>query len=169
MRWSLPVLALLLGACSPALNWREVPVAATGLVASFPCKPHENSAEVAMAGGAVLLAMRTCEADGATFAVGHAHLETPALVGPVLLQWRAAVLKGVQVRQQDSTPFQLTHASALPESVRLRVQGEGAAGRAVALQGAWFARGTDVFVAMVYAEALKPEATEPFFAGLRLQ
>jgi hypothetical protein len=36
-------------------------------------------------------------------------------------------------------------------------------------QAAYFARGTSVFQAVVYARALKPEMTEPFFTGLRFE
>ncbi len=159
----------MLWGCSPALNWREVAVATTGLVASFPCKPHANTGTVPMGGTPVALAMHTCEAQGVTFAIGHARVASPALVGPVLQQWREAVLRGIQVREQATAPFELSHASALPQSVRLRAQGQGVDGREVVLQAAWFARGTEVFVAMVYAAALTPEASDPFFSGLRLR
>jgi hypothetical protein len=36
-------------------------------------------------------------------------------------------------------------------------------------QGAYFARGTFVFQAVVYASTLRAEMTEPFFTGLRFE
>ena len=85
-------LALLLAGCSPALNWRTVPLPEAGLTITLPCKPDQATRTVELAGAPVALAMVGCDADGATFAVSHAALADPAQVGTALTHWRAAVL-----------------------------------------------------------------------------
>ena len=53
-------------------------------------------------------------------------------------------------------------------SRRLRLQGRLPDGRAVQMQLAVFARGTQVFQATVLGDAVPDDAAETFFASLRL-
>jgi len=162
-------LAWLLCACSPALNWRDTPVDATSLTAMFPCKPDKSTRKVEMGGREVELVMASCDAAGGTFAVGHAHIPEPSLLGPVLLQWRVATLNGLRARDSALASFVLERAIPLPQAVRVEASGMTANGQTVALQAAWFARGTDVFVALLYGAELRSEMSEPFFGGLRFR
>lgn len=58
MKRTLPwVAALMLAACSPALNWRSVPLDGAALTATLPCKPDHAVRTVEMAGLPVELAM----------------------------------------------------------------------------------------------------------------
>ena len=43
------------------------------------------------------------------------------------------------------------------------------AGRPVQGRAPYFARGRQVFQAVVYAETLRPEVTDPFFSGLAFE
>lgn len=160
---------LLLAACAPALDWREVVLPDAGLAASFPCRPHANTATVPLAGGAVPLTMHSCKAADATFAVGHARLQAGVLPGPVLEQWRQAVLGGMRLQVREQAPFTLAQAGVIPQAVRLHAEGQAPDGQPLALDAAWFARGTDVYVAMAYAGRLPTEASAPFLAGLQLR
>ena len=86
-------LALLwLAGCSPALNWRNVPVPDAALTITLPCKPDQAQRTIELAGSPGVLSMAGCEADGAVLAVSHAALADPALAGAALTHWRAAVL-----------------------------------------------------------------------------
>lgn len=42
-------------------------------------------------------------------------------------------------------------------------------GRALVLQGAWFARDSEVFVALLYGEVLSADVAETFFSGLKFR
>jgi hypothetical protein len=96
MKRTLPwVAALMLAACSPALNWRSVPLDGAALTATLPCKPDHAVRTVEMAGLPVELAMAGCEADNATFAISHAALPDPARADTALAHWRAAALARV--------------------------------------------------------------------------
>jgi hypothetical protein len=57
-------------ACAPALNWREVPLPAAQVLATFPCKPKiESKGEAGLA---------RCEASGAVFAVAWQPAADPS-------------------------------------------------------------------------------------------
>ena len=75
MKWTLTgAAALLIAGCSPALNWRTVPLPEADLTITLPCKPDQATRTVELAGAPVELSMVGCDADGATFAVSHACL-----------------------------------------------------------------------------------------------
>ena len=55
---------------------------------------------------------------------------------------------------------------ALPQSLRVTAAGQRADGSKVESQAAYFARGSQVVQAVIYAGKLPTEAAETFFAGL---
>lgn len=177
MNWTLigAACALLgLAACSPALNWRTVPLPEAALTITLPCKPDHATRSVELAGAPVDLSMVGCEADGATFAVSHATLADPAQAGAALAHWHAAVLArlGGTQAQTGEQPFVPRGALPLPQSVRAVAQGQGPDGRAVAAQAVWFARSVGpqmrLYHAVVYTPKPRPEVADTFFTGLVL-
>lgn len=159
----------MLSGCGPALNWRDVTIGTTTLVALFPCKPDDAERTVPLAGGQQAMTMRSCHVDGATFALGHARLSDPALTGRALLQWREATLAGLGPVPVAMTMQAPQGVPSLPGMLALRASRDLSREPAQTLQGLWFGRGPDVFAALVFAPSLTPEATEPFFSGLRLR
>ena len=69
----------------------------------------------------------------------------------------------------QQTPFLPPGALALPQSVQVVASGQRADGSAVESHAAYFARGSRVFQAVIYADRLSPEAAETFFSGLRFE
>ena len=167
-------LTLTLVACSPALNWRSVPVPEADLTVTLPCKPDSAHRTVELAGAPAELAMVGCEADGAVFAVSHTAMADPALVGKALAHWRAAVMANLAAQQPAATdtPFTPRGALVLPQSVRTVVQGRRPDGSAVTAQAVWFARASGsqirLYHAVVYTAKPRPELADQFFAGLVL-
>lgn len=167
--------ALLLAACSPALNWRSVSVPEAGLTLSLPCKPERATRTVDLGAGTVDLSMIGCEADGATFAVSHMALAQPVEAGAMLARWQGAVLARMQAAQPTGAqaPFVPAHALAVPQSVRVVAHGRGPGGAPVVAHAAWFARleGTRarLYHAVVYAPDERGAAADAFFAALALQ
>ncbi len=155
-----------LAACTPTFNWREVRADSTDLVAMLPCKPDKAVRPVNLAGQAVELHMAGCEAGGATFAVSHATLADPARANEVLTQWRLVTLTNMQAAAPRDAAFQPRGALQLPASVQTVAVGRRADGLPVLAHAAWFARGGQVFHAVVYADKLDPEVAEAFFSGL---
>lgn len=160
-----------LAACNPTFNWREVRVESAPLKAMLPCKPDKGARTVPMAGRPVELKLLTCDTGGATFAILVGDIVDPLRAGEVLAQWQAATLAnlratGASVRQQ---PFLPAGAMALPQSLRVAAAGQRADGSAVESQAAYFARGSQVVQAVIYAARVTPEAADSFFDGLAFE
>ena len=178
--WIFGLLTTCLAGCSPALNWRSVPLGPLGLSASLPCKPDRLERSIELAGVPVQVHMVGCAADGATVAVACAVLPPPALAGTALAHWRAAVLAALrappagQAGAAQDQPFGLPGALVLPQSVRTRAQGAQPDGSGAAfMDGVWFARlqGTQVQAchAVVYSPQPRPDVADALLAGLVLE
>lgn len=160
--------SLVLSACSPTFNWREVRLEASPLEALLPCKPDRGTRTIPLAGQEVALHMVGCEAGGAMFAVAYADLESPDQVREALTQWKAATLANMKAPVSSAQPFVPKGATFLPQSEQVVATGIRPDGSTVVAQAVWFARGAQVFHAVVYADKANPEVAKAFFAGLHL-
>lgn len=175
-RGALVLMLSALAACSPALNWRNVPVPEGALTITLPCKPDHATRAVELAGAPAELSMTGCDADGATFAVSHLLLADPAQVGAALTHWRIAVLAnlgpGAAATAVDA-PYTPAGVLPVPQSVRTTVQGQRADGTAVTAQAVWFARALGpqvrLYHAVVYTPKPRPDVADTFITGLVLQ
>jgi hypothetical protein len=160
---------VLLTGCNPTLNWRETRIKDTALVALLPCNPDAGARTVPLGGRDVSLHMTGCDAGGATFAIAHATVASADAAPAVLSQWRKASLANMGAVSSREVP--LGGALSIGGIAPLRVAADGRRkdGSAVAMQGTWFAKDTQVFHAVVYAERISPQASEAFFSGLRFQ
>ena len=168
-RFALAAVLLSLAACTPTFNWREVRVEPTQLRAMLPCKPDKASRTVPMAGRDTELQVLGCDTGGATFAVLSGDIVDPLKDGQVLAQWRAATLANMHGAGAEGRRFLPAGAMALPQSLRVSASGRRADGSKVESQAAYFARGSRVFQAVVYADKVPAEAAETFFSGLRFE
>jgi hypothetical protein len=164
------LLAAALAACSPTFNWREVRVESTPLKAMLPCKPDKGARRVPMVGRDVELAVAGCETGGATFAILHADLGADAgRADEVLVQWNRATLANMHGTAAPGRPFTPPGGTPLPGSVRVSASGQRPDGSPVRGEAAYFARGGQVFQAVVYAAEPRPEWVQPFFDGLKFE
>lgn len=166
---ALLVFVLGLSACSPSLNWRQVQTDAASLTLLLPCKPDRAQKTVPLGGKPTVLSMVGCEADGATFAVSVADIGDASQAAPVLAQWQTLSLSHMRAGAPVQTPIQIAGASAQPAPVRVIAQGQQADGRRIEGQAVYFARGSQLFQAVIYAPRMPPEAADTFFASLKLQ
>lgn len=173
MRSTYPVIAgvvvLLATACSPALNWREVNVEATQLKAVLPCKPDKDSREVLLVGRPATLQVLACDAGGAKFALLHADIGDASRAGEALWQWRLAALANLRGTSAKDSEFTPRGASAIAQSAQVLASGQRGDGTSVQSHAAYFARGSQVFQAVIYADRITPEMAEPFFSSLQFQ
>ena len=160
---------LALTACSPALNWREVRLEPSALVAMLPCKPDQGTRSVTLAGQNLSMHMMGCEADSTTFAVSYVDLPDATQAATVQAQWQTAMLGNMRATQNRQSPLNIKGVVGVMGAVQLQAQGTQPDGRAVVAQGVWFIRGAQVFHAVMYAAKLNPEAADAFFTGFRLQ
>ena len=156
-----------LAACSPPLDWRETRLDGGRLQALFPCKPTEAAREATLAGVRLRMSLHSCRADGSTFAVAHADVADPARVGPALAALREALAANLGAASAEAVPA--AAADGLPAgAVRLRLRGTLPDGAVVDEQAVLVAAGTRVYQAAVLGAHARGEASDTFFASLRL-
>ena len=117
----------------------------------------------------VKLTMLGCKADDATFTLAYADMTDTVNMGSVLVQWKEATLGSMRAKSVSEVPFSIQGASVMPESVQVEARGTRQNGSPLGAQAVWFARGSVVYQAVVYADTLSPAVAETYFAGLRLQ
>lgn len=162
------LLLLLLAACNPVFNWREVRPDNTALTVLLPCKPDKARRSVPLGGRPTELAMLGCDAGDATFAVAVATLDDAAQAAAVLAGWQTATLANLKAGGGQTGPLKLPGADLLPPAVLVRASGQRANGRAVHSQAAYFSQGRQVFQAVIYADQIDPDVAETFFSSLKL-
>ena len=163
------LVAVLAAGCSPTFNWRQVRAEGTPLQAMLPCKPDQGERTVALAGREVRLRVLGCDTGGATFALLYADIAEPAQAAAALDHWRQASQATLGATESRGTPFAPPGALAFPQSQRVSAQGKRADGSPVRSEAAYFARGSLVVQAVVYASDPRPEWLAPFFEGLRFE
>lgn len=161
--------ALLASACSPTLNWREFRPENTMVRLMLPCKPELNQRQVSLGAHKLQMALLSCKAGDATFALAWADLPGEADVPQSLAQWSAATLGNIEGMAGPVSAFLFKGSTILPEAVRASKSGKQAAGGDLSFNGAWFAIGRSIFQASVHGSLQSPEVLETYFSGIGLQ
>ena len=170
MRFSIfaVIAVVFMAACNPSFNWRDVRPDGTQLALLMPCKPDAAQKTVPLTGQPTELSLLSCDAGGVTFAVAVADVKDVAKVSATLAQWQSATL--ANMKAEPGTP---SAAFKLPGSANggalVRAIGQRANGQAVSSQAAYFAQGSQVFQAVMYADKLPPDVAETFFSGLKFE
>ena len=160
-------LAASLLACTPVLDWRETQPPESGAVAMFPCKPDRFMRSVMLAEQVVQMYLVSCSAGGATYALSHAELVDPTRIAAVLKALRLLAASNIGGRATVLSALNVPGMTPHRLSERLAIQGR-ADGRVLHEEVGIFTRGLRVYQATVIGEVLDPQATDTFFAGLRL-
>jgi hypothetical protein len=160
-------LIAVLAACSPTFNWREVRPDGVALGFLLPCKPDKAEKTVPLGGRPVPMQLLGCDAGGATFAVAVADVGEAARIPAVLVEWQAATLANMRAggTAPQIAPLKLAGAQ---QPVLVTAEGRRGDGSAVTGRAAYFARGTQVFQAVMYSAKPEPDAAETFFSSLKL-
>ena len=161
-------LLLVLQACSPALNWREVRVDSAPLLALFPCRPDQGVQSVVLGARVIKMTMMGCAAGGAMFTLAQVARNGSEDDAALIALWRAGTLASMQGVQTSEAPFVLKKASASPAPRQLRAAGKRADGSSVVLRAAWFAVGATVYQVAVYADSDNEAVVQSYFEGLRV-
>jgi len=161
------LLALALGACTPALDWREVRPADSDVVALFPCKPKRLARPVALAGAQVQMSLVSCTVKDATYAVGYALLVDPTRVTAALGEMRVAAAANIGAKAVGASEWSMPGMTANPLAQKLAMEGRSADDRPVHEQAAFFVKGLRIYQATIVGPVIEREAAETFFSGLR--
>ncbi|MFM6992478.1 MAG: hypothetical protein ACKOWD_14615 [Rhodoferax sp.] len=162
-----------LAACQPGLNWRAARADGTGLTALLPCKPERTSRRISLGGAEIEMQLLSCSAQGSTYAISYASLPTGSDVAGALAHWRRATLAHVAAGKTEALSPATGAALAMSQNFSgVRAAGTAPSGEALQMEAWWFARGLQVFQAVVYTQGVSPQALsamrEPFFEGLQL-
>lgn len=161
---------LVLTACYPAFNWRELRPEGTPLQALLPCKPETAERTVPLGGVPTVLHMHSCKASGLTFALAWANAADAAAVPSLVSDWQRAALTAIRVDPALHTdPAHRWDARVTSASLVQGVTAQGTDPQGQPVQARWvyFARGAQVFQAAVYGAA-SDEVNTTFFDGLKL-
>lgn len=163
------VLALAsLAACNPTFNWRDVRFDNARLALLMPCKPDKALRTVPMASQPTEMSLLSCDAGGTTFAVSMADVNDAAKTGAVLAQWQSAALTNIKSALPGTRDaFKLQGLSS--GAVMVKATGQRTNGQAVTSQAAYFAQGSQIFQAVMYADKISPDVAETFFSGLKFE
>ncbi|WP_414443172.1 hypothetical protein [Burkholderia sp. 22PA0106] len=174
----LAMAALLVAACSPALDWRTLHNDA-GYTIDLPAKPTLDAREITIGGAPMTMRMQAAHVSGAVFAVGTVMLSDarPATRQAALDVLYAALSRNLHApaaRHEVTVP--LAAGSTVP-GIELTVNGKPA-GAASGAQGAaagktlvarLVARGTHVYQAVAIADAPLPaDVLDAFFGSFKL-
>ena len=166
-----PALILLLCACTPALNWRDVRLESSdgsNLKAALPCKPDHATRKQQLGDIQVDLSMMGCSVSDVTFTLSRIPLVDPLSAPNVLAAWQAAVAANVKADPVPSTAAAVSGAGAWPPASRATLT--GATTQAHML---WFAKqtstGITLYQAALYGKQPGNEAVTTFFESLQLQ
>ena len=151
------VTAILLCACTPALNWRQVDIAGVSFL--LPCKPDHAEREVQLAGQHVRMQMLGCPAQGALFAISHMHLDHADSAPAVVSAWRRAALTALHAPVHPAD-------GAMTPVLRMEASGTNTDGAPLIAHWAWWVRGADVYHLAVYGPTWEAEMTEPFMGAI---
>ena len=163
------LLALLLAACGPALDWREMQPPGAHLRLAMPCRPASHQREVPLAGVTVAMTLFACQVEGGTYALSHADLGDPGRVGPALEALLAAAERNVQGHDRELEPAVVPGMTPQALARRWRLAGRLPDGRTVMSQGVVFAHGTRVYQATIVGERIEAEAARHFFEALAIR
>jgi hypothetical protein len=154
---------LVLGACSPELDWRTAEL--EGLRTVLPCKPERVARDVVLGERTVRMSMAGCEAQGALFAISQVAVPVGTDAADLEQAWRRAALAQMQASHSE-----VVTRAPKPQSptVRLtRASGLRPDGSPVQASLAWVTHQGSVFHLAVYAKALDTPLTEPPLVDLQ--
>ena len=158
---------VLLGACAPALDWREIKLGAADAMALFPCKPASHARELVLAGQRVTLTLYACQADEVTWGLAWADVVEPSQVAPALRALLDSTRLNLGQASLESRPFSPRGQTPNPASGRWSVQGRYPDGKAVTGQVAVFSRATVVFQATALGARPASDAADTYFDALK--
>lgn len=163
---------LLLGACSPKFDWREVRGNDAPFEVLMPAKPDNATRDVNFGGIRAPMTMTGAEIDGVTFVVGAATLPSPQHAQAALGQMKTALISNIG----STTHKEKTTALGANGSTMIEVEAAGApsptgAGQPRELHARFVAKGPRVYQALVVGPqgAAPTEAVETFLSSFKVR
>ncbi|OBV38945.1 hypothetical protein [Janthinobacterium psychrotolerans] len=150
--------AAVLGACSPAFDWREYHSPDAHFTALFPGKPAVLTRDIDLDGTKVSLTMTASEVDGNTFAIGSAELASAQQAQAALPAMKQALLNNIKgtVRSEKSASAASSDAAGSHQKSSLAIEATGTRnGQPALLVGRFVAQDRRIFQIVVLGQENK--------------
>jgi hypothetical protein len=164
-------LILLLCACTPTFNWRDVrleSVDGSTLKAALPCKPDTATRKQQLGGIQVDLSMMGCVANDTTFTLARIPVLDPLSAPKLLAAWQAGAVANMKAVATPTIPVTVSGAATWPQAARVTLTGAVTQAQII-----WFAKqsssGLTLYQAAMYGKQPNSEAMTTFFESLQLQ
>jgi hypothetical protein len=130
------VIALMLGACSPKFDWREIHSDAAPYIVAMPAKPSTFSRKINLDGTETVMTMTAAEVGDVTFAVGTAELPGAAQAQVSLAAMKTAMVNNIggKIRQEKVSTMPQTQNAASGTLAVTEIEAAGAASAATGNQ-----------------------------------
>lgn len=157
---------LLLSACSPKYDWREIHVTHAPYMIAFPGKPNHETRTVQLAGQSIALTMSSMQVDGITFAVSSAAIPDPVKGQAALAALKAALVSNTKGQIKQESPLKLKQA----QGEQIEIAGsQNRKGRlqAIVLNARFISKGSHIYQLVVTGpkEQLVPDTIDTFFTS----
>ncbi|MDP5009257.1 MAG: hypothetical protein NWQ13_09835 [Glaciimonas sp.] len=141
--------ALLLSACSPAFNWRQVQSNDAPYSVMLPAKPATFTREVDLDGIKINMTMMAAEVENTVFAVGSAKVADTQHTAVVLQAIKTALLKNINGRiKVEKTTAQRNNADTR-NSIVIEAVGTDTKGQATSLFAHLQSKNQQIYQVMV--------------------
>lgn len=106
---------LVLSACSPEYNWREVRLDAASIRFMLPGKPASLDRTINIEGQPVVMTMNGAKVGDSTFTVAYASIKPPADPQKTLLAMREQMVRNIQGQAQPQGQAQVQAQAGAPD------------------------------------------------------
>jgi hypothetical protein len=162
---------LVLGACSPALDWRDARLGGP-VKLLLPCRADRFERTLPLAGASSQALMLVCDAEGVTWSVTRYELGDPARLPAALTELRDKLAHNIGAEEHKQPGVLPLGAAALAEAGRSHMVGQRPNGDKVQAQALFFGEATRAYqlVAILPATASPPllAQTGQFFDGVQI-
>ncbi|AIY39787.1 hypothetical protein LT85_0627 [Collimonas arenae] len=142
--------ALLLAACSPKFNWREVRSKDAPYSILLPTKPSTFARPIDLDGMPLTMTMTASKVDDTVFAVGSATVPDAAKAQTALIAMKTALVKNINgtVRSEKSTAA-ASSTQGLSASIDIEAVGKTPGGKDEVLFGHFVSKDKEIYQVIV--------------------
>jgi hypothetical protein len=162
--------AVLLSACSPTYDWREVPGTDAPYIASFPAKPATHSRAIDLNGMKVTMTMTAARVDDITFAVGSVPAADAKTALASINAMKTAMVKNIggTIRGEKMLPPALNQLQVIDVEATGKAAGNNP-GQTLTLFARFIAKPDRAYQLIVIgpAQAVPREEVDMFFSSFK--
>ncbi|MDQ7968970.1 MAG: hypothetical protein REI95_04940 [Oxalicibacterium faecigallinarum] len=171
---TLPFWLVLLTACSPAFDWREVRNEEFGYLIMMPARPTTVTRDINLDGAIIRMSMTATEVDKLTFAVGSATIPAPNNPQTALESMKTALIRNIRGTIIEESTFTMPHTingqKRLLAVLYVHAKGTAIDNQPRTLQARFVAQGNRVYQIVMTGpeEKMTRDVSDIYFSSLQL-